>query len=196
MRSIVRRSGLSAAAVLIVVAGCTTSSAPQTTASGGPSATSDGGQFSGWEDWAEFWDRANVEYTAAVVQCLRDKGWAVDHEEGTIQYGIEYSDPERQQPLFRAADSDCGREAVARGYTDPGTRVWDGTTLRFLYDYNVDRYQCLLNAGYDIPTPPSFEAWLDTYQTGQGEIWIPYRYLPRDWLSKQAAESACPQAQM
>jgi len=51
-------------------------------------------------------------------------------------------------------------------------------TNRQVYDWNLYTAQCLLQQGYDVGTPPSFEAWNERYPTG--DAWDPWNVLMGD----------------
>ncbi|AXH37525.1 hypothetical protein DVJ78_18285 (plasmid) [Humibacter sp. BT305] len=90
--------------------------------------------------------------------------------------------PREQVPQFQASVDECDKEL--------GFEVRPLTTDEYsnLYNEYLDSLQCLRDAGYALPEPPTEQTFVDTYQS---EPWSPWTDLPIE--SQPQALQVCPQ---
>lgn len=113
-------------------------------------------------------------------ECMRDAGWSgVDSDEGMI---FSFRDDQRSQ--FDSSDADC----LLQGGLDTGVpREVSDEDRREGYESLLVMRDCLLANGFDIPSPPSIQSYLD-----EGGVWSPFMALEGEQQFHEA-EAACPQ---
>lgn len=163
----VRWTPLWFAVSLAVLAGCTGEAAPeQETAA----------EFSG----------TRTEYMQAQVDCLIELGWDAWVHMDPMAGPIIAADTGGTQAGFDAfaVDSDeC--EAALPAMPEPQSEA----EFREMYDNLVERYECVIEAGYEPNPPPAFETWLESLD-GDSTPWGSFDGL-EDRQMLDAAE-ACP----
>ncbi|AXH97534.1 hypothetical protein [Ornithinimicrobium avium] len=110
-------------------------------------------------------DAARAEQEARV-QCLQDAGFPADlQSDGNIRVKVN---PD-QQAAYQAASEACDEQV------DPGVAALplSDAELEWLYGEYVASYECLKAQGYDPVQPPSLEAYIGVYRSGE-PTWSPY----------------------
>lgn len=153
-----------------------------------------GSSFPSFDSYGDFSGLSPLEVdtfeaTRLLAACIRDRGFNV--EVIPPGDGISFEAvPATQNSAAQAAEQECRdglnlREGSASDYTDE--------VRSHIYDYQLALRQCLIEAGYDIPDPPSREIYVENYFR---DPWIPYSFLPVDALNALDPESIiyrCPQ---
>lgn len=139
-----------------------------------------------WRSWVEEQAHTQAEAQSILIDCYREQGWEVSENQPGAP-GFEIRIPEGQWDALQEAKMHCERVLEERGHA---FRVFTPQDIANFYGYMVDRYECLVAAGFDVPPPPSLEVYLETYHTGQ-DHWDPYGHVPHH-LGREAG-AACPQ---
>lgn len=126
-----------------------------------------------------------TEFQIALIECAQGKGIDIEaqlSDDGDGYEGLQHSEerPEEVAPLF-----DLCREEI--GYPPPVPS--SDEEIRVQFDWRVGEYECLIAAGFDVPEPPSFAAYLEESR-GNGDVWNPW-YVIEQPIPK-AALKACP----
>lgn len=124
----------------------------------------------------------------AMAECMRAEGWnATAHDRGITIPDVSVD----QRDEISASRARCHEQL---GIDDLPTAA-DLTDEQVIDQYEalVETKACLEGLGYDIPEPPSPEAFLDQWRSETGP-WHPYESLgllgPTEFA---AVEEACPQ---
>ncbi len=112
-------------------------------------------------DWAEV--------TALVVQCLQDHGIPAR----VIPSGDGYELP--PMPAEQAGMANVTADACEAGLHIPAYQRYSAEELAVLYEEMLATRDCLEELGYDLPAPPSKQAFVEGYYT---DPWSPYASLP------------------
>jgi hypothetical protein len=101
-----------------------------------------------------------------LSSCMRDKGW--DIEVGPL-LGIRFGGYNPQGPRDAMA---CWEALVPE---DWGSVDVTRESVEAKFDRFLDVRDCLIHHGYEVSNPPSRDAWVDLYLSGELEqIWTPY----------------------
>jgi hypothetical protein len=134
--------------------------------------------------------------TVAIYNCMLDAGWQgvlgdEDNPTGGNEIGFP-AVPDEQRPALNAALSQCIADLgpMDTGFDDP-------TVLRETYEWMMGQYDCLVDAGYSMPEPPSWTVFNDTYKSEGAVLWDPIGDAAESRPSTQsnslaAAQAACP----
>lgn len=136
-----------------------------------------------WRAWADAQAQTQTDAQAILIECFRDQGW----EASVTDFGLEIRIPEGQFDALQSTRAHCDRVVEELGY---GPKEFAEQDIANFYGYMVDRYQCLSEAGYDLPPPPSLEVYLETYHASE-DHWDPYGHVPHHRV--RDALDACPQ---
>jgi len=123
--------------------------------------------------------KTNSEVAQKRFQCLKSKGWDVRFERGAILSEI----PSAQQSQFDSDDRECLKKA---GF-DPDAPISAEQFKEIFASYKRIE-ACLKHGGWATPERPSFEAFVDTYESSP---WIPWNDVPPNDLPQ--AGSKCPE---
>lgn len=118
-----------------------------------------------------------TEWTEAMVACLNSAGWSASIPEGTPPGGFDVDDPGMaQEEAYRADLENCMFEEVGEWI-----EIRSESDLRNRFDALVAQAECLTEAGYAITGPPSFQAYLDAFNTqGDTSSYFPLAQLRAD----------------
>jgi hypothetical protein len=142
-----------------------------------------------WRAWVEERARTQAEARSIMIDCYREQGWEVREDVPGTPGLFEVPIPEGQWDAFQSAKSQCEQDLEERGY---GDRAFEPQDIANFYGYMVDRYECLIATGLDVPSPPSLEVYLETYSdTVREDHWDPYGHIPHHLVLE--ATAACPQ---
>lgn len=120
-------------------------------------------------------------YMVAMVDCLRDAGWDVALNDTGDGFSVGSLSPARQ-PLIEAARIACD-ERVGPA---PPPRQLSEAEIRERYQFLLGVRDCLIDAGFSVTSPPSEDAFIDSWATGP---WSPYDGI----ADLDRALEACPQ---
>lgn len=185
---IIRRLALILA--LLTLAGCTdgpvgaspTGSPLPSSASEPPSPSPPGSSEAG----LPVYSGPENEYLPLLAACLREAGWQVTaSDRGDEMSGVI---PPEQRAAYHAAERACQSQIG----TPPTPRPATLDEIRARYDYLVEMRQCLIDLGYTLAEPPTFEVFADSWATGP---WSPYNEVADTANRDQwaAANEQCPQ---
>lgn len=137
----------------------------------GTSACSMGTSESGLDERPQF-SGTRTEHQIAVVECVRDAGIEVEllKDEGGDGYGFSKTSDEPFEEVAALLD-DCTSEI---GFPPPEPVTDEDFQVQF--EGRVADYGCLTAAGFDVPEPPSFAAYVEEAR-GYGELWHPWDLL-------------------
>lgn len=122
------------------------------------------------------------DFARDFSECMGNLGWSVTpNDDGGVSSAI----PPGQKSAYDAARDQCAELIGTYGHA-PLTEA----ELRTVYRAQLATRDCLLDLGYDVPEPPSEQAFLDL----EG-AWSPYMDLPSGALDQTFDEvtGACPQ---
>lgn len=148
-----RAAVLSAAAVLIALTGCSSSTPPPT-----PSAES---QVT--SSFAEKFPDSQI-----LADCLNEKGWDVELNEATGSVGFEGSTEQADQ--FEIDQAECMPEDDSIPLEEFTDEQW-----ATLYDMELATAECLRAEGVDIEQAPSLQVFIDRYKSP--EPWMSYAFV-------------------
>lgn len=128
-----------------------------------------------------------TEWTEAMVACLNSAGWSASIPEGTPPGGFDVDDPGiAQEEVYRADLESCMFEEVGEW-----VEIRSESDLRNRFDALVVQAECLIEAGYEITGPPSFQAYSDAFNTqGDTSSFLPLAQLRGD--DAVAGQQLCP----
>ena len=108
-------------------------------------------------------ENGNSTWAESFAACMSEAGWPVQIAEDG---GVESEFPESQRDVFRAQEILCAERSA------PGS---DPTEAQFEAGYEglLEDRLCIVEAGYELPPPPTYQAWRDI--NGQ---WNPFVDLP------------------
>ena len=137
----------------------------------GASACSSGPSNDG-EEGRPLFAGTRTEHQVAVFECVRDKGVDVELKKSDDGDGYQMAQHSSESPgdvadLIR----DCTAEV---GFPPPLPSADEDFKEQF--EGRVADYECLVAAGFDIPEPPSFAAYLEEARGG-GDLWGPWELL-------------------
>lgn len=140
------------------------------------------GDFGGIGFYSVDWALA----TELMAACVIDQGFPVRFDPVEISISAE------DVPADQNAEAGRTLDRCTDGLNLPEF-VWPNTEqLSTIYQYSLAIRDCLNAEGFDIPEPPSFEAWGESYQTGP---WMPYNFVQPGYGWAWAAINAiCPQS--
>lgn len=112
------------------------------------------------------------EYTTAMTACLEGQGVHAVATGGDVAVSLPLGDDGRAVPgsdvAADQAQSYCGALIPAQSYLQNSAEVE--------YAWMLDSQRCIENEGYELPEPPSWEAWRDR---GDGR-YSPHRHVSED----------------
>ena len=127
--------------------------------------------------WMADQDQRQAEHREALQGCVAGKGWNVTVDQfGGVVEPFDDADFPRWE-----SDRDACRAEMGLG-TSPTSLSRDRAEL--VYERQVDTWRCVLDAGHDVPAPPSREAFVEEITGAGGEdgagvtVWGPYGDLP------------------
>jgi hypothetical protein len=126
------------------------------------------------------------EWAQAVVDCLIDAGWSASIPPGTPPGGLD-SGPvdDAQFEEYQQDSSEC--HATVGEYVE----IQSEADLRRRYDHLLTQHACLVDAGYHVSGPPTFQTFMDAFNaTGDARSYYPLAELGGD--ESIGAEAACP----
>jgi hypothetical protein len=97
-----------------------------------------------------------AEYSAAMMACLEEAGAAVELVPGSnvrSSFEIGDGDPELIREVMESCRDEVGHSTE---HPDPDGR------LEAVYEHHLWQRDCLLDLGYDMPAPPTFEQYSET----------------------------------
>ncbi|WP_150462992.1 hypothetical protein [Nesterenkonia ebinurensis] len=107
------------------------------------------------------------EYDEVMTECLNDQGFDLEVVDNGVTYGYL---PEDQQLAAQEANFLCRMKYP----TDPRNAQLDPPDEQRREQYRLaveESYPCWIEAGFEIPEPPTYETWLANSGTDEG--WIP-----------------------
>ncbi|AEI13386.1 hypothetical protein [Cellulomonas gilvus] len=126
--------------------------------------------------------RESEESRLGYQRCMDDKGW-----DRTMMAGGGSEEPfvfgkDEDRSELERFDADVEECRIELGYPAPHEPTAD--ELGVQYDAEQDVAACLEHLGFDIPEPPSREAWVEALISGRedgasAEVWSPYGELAR-----------------
>lgn len=117
---------------------------------------------------------SRLEETEAIVDCLQDRGLAVQVDPDSFPPGVEFDNRIVTEEQFEPAYEECIEELTEAGLLRP---VLSGPDqLAHLYEDFLKAAECIEAEGYDVPDPPSAEVFVDT----NGAAWNPFDAIPPD----------------
>ncbi|MBK5283520.1 MAG: hypothetical protein JJE16_15735 [Nitrospiraceae bacterium] len=183
------------AMVALLVAGCTaappgvagTTPLPtvDTTENQDSTTTPDEGSRSAEQD--RVFEGSSREYFELLAVCLEEAGFIVSvSSSGDGVYAPDVSGTQRDDLL--EASKTC-RERLG---TLPIADLTDPAVVRTFYAALKETRSCLIELGYDIAEPPTFEVFQESLSTGP---WHPYHSLPAEMGPSEwdMIQEACPQ---
>jgi len=130
-----------------------------------------------------------VDAAERIVDCMAAQGFV-----GTIESdgGIRFDYTPDQTDQFIETQELCTAESL--GFDPSTVAAPTDSQLVVYYDRLLENGQCLRGLGYEAPTPPSLEVFLES----GGLIWHPYMAFGPDGLHPSDAEwevinQTCPQ---
>ncbi len=132
------------------------------------------------------------EWASAISQCLIDEGFP--YVEAKPDGGVQWLDvPTAQMQGFDIARFTCSAMYPRDpSHQEPLTEA----QLDWLYNYYTgEMTECLTELGYDVPPPPSAQAFRETYYTDHP--WLPFSDAYRQVQSQKEYDTlatTCPQA--
>ncbi len=116
-----------------------------------------------------------------VQQCMSARGWEVKVEEDGSVGGFI---PNGQEDQYDEAKNACFDEVRSPSFDE-----YPEADRRRVYDAFLVTRTCLIDQGYPLDDPPSYQSW--TESKGQ---WNPYNQLPETMTAGEQVrlEAACP----
>ena len=127
------------------------------------------------------------DFTLSIHACLLDAGWEtelVTKDDGSVSLqapGVTSADLREQ---FLEASDECNASMPAIPVPESDAE------LQQFYVTWTDVHSCLVDAGYDIDAPPSYQTFVDEYHAGNGSS-DPY-FLIADRTAREQARTVCP----
>lgn len=107
-----------------------------------------------------------VDSLTATIRCMEDRGFeALADESGG------FSSPEMGPELsaqWRAAAEECKAE------TGWGVEDYSDGQLAELYELEIKQYECLVDLGFSPDSPPSLQAYIDSWSGSTGPPYQPF----------------------
>lgn len=130
-------------------------------------------------------DLTHREVMELIASCLREEGWnPVLTEDGGLRFG---GVPVELRETLREATAECERRI---GMPEP--RPLDAGELEEVYAMQLEALACVRSEGYQLPDPPSLEAYIES----QGR-WQPheqaFHLLGTDDAEWTRLNEVCPQ---
>lgn len=116
-----------------------------------------------------------------LAACLDDLGWSVTFNEDTGAFLTEI--PAGQEDAYQTATADCSEEVGI----ETGGELTEAQLIS-VYGWYSDIRDCLSGAGWDVPSKPSFQTFVDTYDSDVP--WVPWEFVPIE--ENGDAMQACP----
>ena len=135
-------------------------------------------------------DLSQEERTNLLALCLQERGWPVELDQKDSS-AIDVPDlPDEQEVIFL--------EDVRTCWDENGLQIAEPTREDVIKGYYalVELQSCLVGLGYVVPDPPSFDAYLDAYPSGDAGGWHRYALLEWGQLTQQEQDriqEECPQ---
>lgn len=107
-------------------------------------------------------------YYADLAECLRERGFEVDHNPEDLGFKIPLASEQRE--AFEQAEAACRADAGE----PPSPPGWTDEELTNLYEQSVEAYQCLVSEGYHPAEPPSLATFMSDYRSAGARL----PYLP------------------
>ena len=138
------------------------------------------GDFSGIGYYSVDWALA----TELMAACVIDQGFPVRLEDDGILFG--------DVPADQNAEASRTLDRCMDGLNLPEFEWPDADQLLEIYAFSLAVRDCLIAEGFEVPEPPGFDAWAESYTTGP---WSPYEFVGSgygpDWVS---INTICPQS--
>jgi len=125
-----------------------------------------------------------AEYNDAMITCLRQLGWQVN-ETDDGGYGVALNGASDDE--YFADQRECRDEVGAEPMADLSQEE-----LRSRYDWRREQYECLIDNGFDVGDPMSYETFVDNYQRTGRAHWDPISMLADNGQAVQNATELCP----
>lgn len=125
------------------------------------------------------------EYFPLLAECLGNAGFVAEVlPDGSLRYEFGTA---AQRPALEAAKAEC----ESTFGVPPPPRPLTESELRQLYSSLVESRECLMGLGYDLPSPPSQDRFIESYQI---DPWSPFNDLGITGANEWAELSrTCPQ---
>lgn len=102
--------------------------------------------------------------------CMTQAGWSVSiRSDG----GVESEYPESQRAVYEAQASLCADQAGSGA-------IPTEEEFGLGYEGLLDDHQCIVNEGYTLPQPPSYQSWRE-----MDGLWNPFMDVPLDLTEDQ-----------
>ena len=123
-------------------------------------------------------------YMRDIAECLQRKGWEAIYDDDEGSYSVNTVGASEQ---FSADEREC---KAATGYTTRPPLTDEQLTV--LYMHQLRSVECLRELGFQVPDPPSEQAYKDTY--GTPEEYSAHRYALRtaSAVERRRILRACP----
>ncbi|MEY2848004.1 MAG: hypothetical protein RI885_669 [Actinomycetota bacterium] len=159
---------ISGAMTIVILAGCSGSPQPL------PQPTSSPKSF-------------GVQQADYVADCLEGQGWEVTR---TADGAFEVTYSVDQEAQYQAQRTQCYSDSEEKLGTQPKLTE---SAVSALYDQQVSTSDCLEALGFDIPDPPTKQAWVEQVlqSSGSSDTWYPYNYLEAE--DQVSASQKCPE---
>ncbi len=135
-------------------------------------------------------DLSQEERTNLLATCLQERGWPVELDEKDPS-AIDVPDLPIEQELIFLDDVRTCMEENGLQIAEPTRQDVVGGDHAL-----VELKSCLAGLGYEVPDPPSLDAYLDAYPSGDAGGWHPYALLEWGQLTQQEQDliqEECPQ---
>lgn len=134
----------------------------------------------------DYWSGTRSERTEAIAACLEAKGWTVE-----LIQNADGSSAISAPGVSRANSPDFYRDAGDCDVELPPIK-WPETEAEYreYYERWIGRYDCMVDAGFDLDEAPSFDTWYEVMLSGEG--YSDATYLLRDSEQWFSAVQACP----
>lgn len=124
-------------------------------------------------------------WAAAMVECLVAEGWTAAVDESGVGFEVETPDT-AQEERYRADLNECLTVTVGQP-----VEIQSEADLEARYDKLVEQTACLLEAGYVVSDPPSYQSFRDSFETlGDASSFWPLGELGGE--DGRIAAQACP----
>lgn len=112
---------------------------------------------------------------------MEERGWETEVEDDG---GVVTEWTDAQENIYKVDSAEC---STAAGGDDELTPA----EYEAGYDALIENWECIIDEGYDLPEPPTYQAWMDI-----GAAWNPYADLPESVTGDElvALTTACPPA--
>ena len=136
----------------------------------------------------EYWAGTKSERTQAIGACLEEKGWSFEY--------VRDATGELAMSLPADIDTDAFHRDVEECEKAGAPIKWPETQeeYRTWFEHWIERYRCMVDAGFDLEDAPSFDSWYEAMLAEEGYD-VPYLLKnPNDLISAVRACPADPEA--